>query len=98
MLHRLVSVHLQPGVSLAAALGTEQHTLTDHQTSLDKAGFFNVEFIVLSQQLSGAAMVRRWSAYIHLRLVWSQVRGSCSRHRWEIWRTGQAGVFRKKLN
>ena len=70
-------------------------------------------FIVLSQQLSGAAMVRRWSAYIfvfsitsvllksayiHLRLVWSQVCGSCSRRRWEVWRTGQAGVFRKKLN
>jgi len=54
--------------------------------------------IVLSQQLSGAAMVRRLSAYIHPRLVWSQVCGSCSRHRWEVWCTGQAGVFRKKLN
>ena len=55
-------------------------------------------FIVLSQQLSGAAMVRRWTAYIHPRLVWGQVRGSCSRRRWEVWRTGQAGVLRKKLN
>jgi len=27
------------------------------------------KFIVLSQQLSGAAMVRRWPAYIHPRLV-----------------------------
>jgi len=26
-------------------------------------------FIVISQQLSGAAMVRRWSAYIHPRLA-----------------------------
>ena len=41
-----------------------------------------------------------WSAYIHPRLVWGQVCGSCSRRRrrWEVWRTGQAGVFRKKLN
>ena len=38
-------------------------------------------FIVLSQQLSGAAMVRRWSAYIHPRLVWGQVWGSCRRRR-----------------
>jgi len=49
-------------------------------------------------QLSGAAMVRWWSAYIHPRLVWGQVCGSWNRHRWEVWRTGQAGVFRKKLN
>jgi len=28
-------------------------------------------FIVLSQQLSGAAVVLQWLAYIHLRLVWS---------------------------
>ena len=35
--------------------------------------FFSGDFIVISQQLSGAAMVRRWSAYIHPRLVWSQV-------------------------
>jgi len=32
---------------------------------------------VLSQQLSGATVVLRWSAYIHPRLVWSQVCGSC---------------------
>jgi len=43
-------------------------------------------------------MVRRWSAYIHPRLVWGQVCGSCSRCRWEVWRTGQAGVFRQKLD
>ena len=32
--------------------------------------------------------------------VWSQVCGSCSRRRCEVWCTGpgQAGVFRKKLN
>jgi len=54
--------------------------------------------VQLSKQLSGAAMARRWSAYIHPRLVCGQVCGSCSRHRWEVWRTGQAGVFRKKLN
>ena len=28
---------------------------------------------MISQKLSEAAMVRRWSAYIHPRLVWSQV-------------------------
>jgi len=58
-------------------------------------------FIVLSQQpeqVSGAAMVLRWSAYIHPRLVWGQVCGSCNRHRWGVWRTCQARVFRKKLN
>ena len=38
------------------------------------------------------------SVYIHPRLVWSQVCGSCSRRRWEVWHTGQAEVFRKKLN
>ena len=59
--------------------------------------FFVWRFIVFSHQLSGAAMVRRWSAYIHPRLVWGQVCGSCNRHRWEVWRTGQAGVFRMKL-
>jgi len=62
------------------------------------AHFFWWLFIVLSQLLSGAAMVWRWSAYIHPRLVWGQVCGSYNRHRWEVWRTGQAGVFRKKLN
>jgi len=41
--------------------------------------FLMWRFIVLSQQLSGAAMVRRWSAYIHPRLVWGQVRGSWAR-------------------
>jgi len=41
-------------------------------------------------------MVRRWSAYIRPRLVWGQVCDSCNRHRCEVWRTGQAGVFRKK--
>ena len=30
--------------------------------------------------------------------ICGQVCGSCNRHRWEVWRTGQAGVFRKKLN
>jgi len=38
-------------------------------------------FIVISQQLSGAVMVRRWSAYIHPRLVRGQVCGCCSRQR-----------------
>jgi len=33
---------------------------------------------VSSQPLSGAAVVLRWSTYIHPRLVQSQVCGSCS--------------------
>jgi len=44
----------------------------------------------------GSKVVLLWSAYIHPRLVRGKVCGSCSRHRWEVWRTGQAGVFRKK--
>jgi len=50
--------------------------------SLDSKPFFLMwRFMVLSQLLSGAAMVWRWSAYIHLRLVWGQVCGSCNRCR-----------------
>jgi len=63
---------------------------------LQGAGDLWWRFIVFSQQLSGTAVVLRWPAYIHLRLVWGQVCGSCNRHRWEVWLTGQAGVFKKK--
>ena len=75
----------------------------------------NLFFIFLSGDLlcyHNSSLQPRWfgggqrtsvslkSAYIHPRLVWCQVCGSCSRRRrrWEVWRTGQAGVFRKKLN
>jgi len=46
-------------------------------------------------------MVRRWSAYIHPRLVWGQVCGSgavlVAVIGWEVWRTGQAGVLETEL-
>jgi len=61
--------------------------------------FFLVE-IYCDHDITTALWSQRWSAYIHPRLVWSQVCGSCSRQRRrrEVWRTDQAGVFRKKLN
>ena len=72
------------------------HPCMGRSTNVTGLFVFWWRFIVLSQQLSGAAVVLRWSAYIHLRLVRGQVCGSCNRHRWGVWRAGQARVFRKK--
>ena len=59
--------------------------------------FYLVEIYCVSKQLCGAATVLRLCGgqRTPTRGWWGQVCGSCSRHRWKVWRTGG---LRKKLN
>jgi len=50
---------------------------------------------VLSQQHSGAAVVPRWSAYIHPRLARRYAVLVAINDIWEVWRAYKARVFRK---